>query len=216
SRTGPRGPARPRPAGRHSSCAGRERRWPASRRLSRQDRAELAIELGRGQGADLARPDDAVTPDEVGLRWRHGLPGGRPATVAVDHRAPRGAVARRELARRLVVVVLPLDPDDLEAIPGHRLGRGDEQRELLATWDAPRGPEVDDDRPSAQRGEIEGPAVEGRPGQSRGRIAGFGRSTRRSARATADPDHGDQERQDRGAGQRAGRMRRDGVPYWAV
>src|SRR5262249_52447162 len=42
-------------------------------------------------------------------------------------------------------------------------------RLVVARRDAPRGPEVQDDDPAPERGEVERPAVEGRQGERRGR-----------------------------------------------
>ena len=107
------------------------------------------------------------TKKEVGLPSAQVvLPG---LVVGVVEHGPLGALVGGERAPALDGVVVE-DAQDLQAVVGVRLVGLHHQRELLATGTAPGGPEVDEHRPAAQRGERHALAVEA----SRRSISGAG------------------------------------------
>jgi hypothetical protein len=130
------------------------------------DRRVLPIKIRREQLADLDRPQDPVSIDEIGLRPGDDAVGGLDTPAIVDDGWPRRFVLGDERPSPVGWIVHE-HADDLEAlgpVGGELLL---EERKFLATGDARLAPEVDDDRVAAQIGQIEGRAVEGRPGDVR-------------------------------------------------
>ena len=84
---------------------------------------------------------------------------GRDRTVGIDQRRPGGA-GPGHVGPGSLRVVFEDDAKDLEAPVGVPLAGGLEEGELLAAGDAPRGPEVDDDRPAPVVGQVNLVAVE--------------------------------------------------------
>ncbi len=199
--------------------SGPDRRGPPGRR-GRADHGAMAA-YWRSKSASVSPPAwmDRTTPvaiDEVRL-WPGGDAIGRlEGFVRVDDRRPVGRELVDERARELGRIV-GQDADHGEPV---RRVLGElrlEQRELVATRDARRAPEVDDDRPAGVRGEIEGRAVEGRPDDRGRRLPG------RDPRAVvADADeqvHADGRGDGDGKGDDDRATRRgwtSGSAYWRV
>lgn len=93
--------------------------------------------------------------------------------IGVDDRRPRRAVVGGELASRLDGIV-GQDADDGQIVGPVLLELPQELRELVPARDAGRTPEIDDDRSTSVRREIERLAVERQTDDRRGWLADRG------------------------------------------
>ena len=132
---------------------------------------------------------DALPVDEVRLRPRRDTVGRLERLVGIEDRRPGGPVLRDEVARRRLRIV-GQDADDGQAVGLVLRQLREELRELVTAWDARGTPEVDDDRPAAERGQVERGAVERRADDRRRGLPDDGL---RPATRRADEQHdGDQ------------------------
>ena len=199
-----------------AQAADGDRRQPAP---SLQDRGELAIEVGRGQLADLARDDDPVATDEVRLGRRDDPPGAGVGAVRVDHGSASVAPVVAANARAATVIVVEYRADDRQAVGGSdfdaaALNSGNSSRQGTHQ-DAQK---LTIDRPAAERARSKACRRGSSPttgGRDVARLRLAGRAPSRPGRAAAGgEDDGDQQGQG-GRASAAGRpQRRHSHPTW--